>query len=104
METIYWILIIAFVLIVLFFLRARHTKHKFLIVALILIILFVYITAVKIFQANKPDLKTFDGVVSAGKVYFSWLIHAFGNVKSATGNVVKMDWEGNSTKNSSNKT
>jgi O-antigen/teichoic acid export membrane protein len=97
METIYWVLIIAVVFIVLFFLRAKNTKHKYLVIIVILVILFIYITAAKIFEVNKPDLKTFDGTVSAGKLYFSWLAHAFGNVKAVTGNVVKMDWEGNST-------
>jgi len=50
-----------------------------------------------IIKENNMNLKSFDGIVGAGKLYFSWLGHAFENSRSILGNVIKMDWVGNST-------
>jgi hypothetical protein len=69
----------------------RHFKHRVSAILLIVLALFLYTTFTAVIKTNHIDLKTAQGLISAGKVYSSWLFQAFGNVKSLTGNAVKMD-------------
>ena len=91
-----WILIIVVGLVALFLVNKvihfNHFKHKLSAILIILLVLFLYSTFVVVTKSNNIDLKTAQGLLSAGKVYFSWLIQAFGNVKQLTGNVVNMNW------------
>jgi hypothetical protein len=57
-----------------------------------LLAVFLYSTFSTIVHNNSIDLKTASGIISACRVYFSWLFQAFGNVRDLTGNAVKMDW------------
>lgn len=70
----------------------KHLKHKIFAIFIILILAFGYITFSSVVKNNNLDLKTASGVFQAGKVYFSWLTQAFGNVKELTGHAVKMEW------------
>jgi len=72
-------------------------QNRFYIVVIILLILFFYISASKVINDNSINLKSFNGWMSLVKLYFTWLGHALGNVKVVVGNVIKMDWSGNST-------
>ena len=93
-----WWIIAILIILVFLFLRMRHFKHKIFAVVVILVLLFVYITVTKVISENKVDLKSFNGLVTAGKVYFSWLGNAIVNVKDLTTSAIKMDWVGNLTK------
>jgi hypothetical protein len=92
-----WIIVGVMILVILFFLKFKHFGHRTLIVILLIMILFVYLTASRIVSENNVNMKSFDGVVQAGKLYFSWLGQVGGNLKSLTGNAIRMDWGGNST-------
>ena len=72
----------------------QRLKHKIFAIVLILLILFSYISATIIFRGQNLDFKTIPGVIEASKIYFSWLVSVFGNVKVITTNAVKMDWSG----------
>lgn len=72
-------------------------KHQFTAVLIILLLLFLYITISDIVRANQIDLKSFDGLVNATKLYFIWLGNAFSNLKVIVGNVIHMDWKTNLT-------
>jgi drug/metabolite transporter (DMT)-like permease len=90
-----WILIaigIAAVLVVSKFIHFRHIKHRITAIVLILLALFIYASFSAVIKSNSIDLKTASGVMSAGKIYFSWLLQAFDNVKVLTANAIKMDW------------
>lgn len=43
------------------------------------------------------DYKSPEGVISVGKIYFSWIGQIVTNLGSITGNVAKMNWESNLT-------
>lgn len=90
------ILVAAFLLL----LKARHIKHRFFALILVLILIFIYLTSSSLLSNQNLNFKTFEGWMKAGKIYFSWLGHAFGNAKEITGQAVKMDWIGNSSLNS----
>ena len=91
------LLIILLIIIVWIFVEAKRAKHKFIAVILIILIIFSYLSISYVFKNKVVDYKTVSGLMSAGKIYFSWLGYAFGNVKMATSNAIKMNWQGNST-------
>jgi len=69
-------------------------KHKFTAILLIALIIFGYFSVVAAFKGKDVDLKSSQGIKSAGKMYFIWLGSAFSNFKVITANAVKMDWTG----------
>lgn len=92
-----WIIIGILIILALIFAKMRHIKHKFFAIGVIILIIFFYVSMSNVLKNQKVDLKTFNGIIMAGKLYFSWLGHAAVNVKNVAGNAVKMDWAGNST-------
>lgn len=92
-----WLIIIGLVIIAFSFLRMRHLKHKTYAIFIIVIIAFVYLSVTKVVKDNNIDLSSFNGIVSAGKVYFVWLGHVFSNLAHISGNAVNMNWFGNLT-------
>ena len=72
-------------------------QFKLITILMIVAVIFFYFTGAKIIDENNLSLTSFDGITHATQLYFSWLIHIFDNVKDISGNVVKMDWEGNNT-------
>jgi len=70
----------------------KHAKHKIFIILGILLIAFLYFSFTAIVASHSADLRTASGVFEASKVYLSWLGSAFNNIKTVSGNIVKMDW------------
>ncbi len=101
MGGISWIIIGILIVVFLLVLKARHVKHRFFALVLVLLIIFVYFTSTSLLSGKDINFKTFEGWVSAGKIYFSWLGHALGNAKIIIGNAIKMDWASNSSVNAS---
>lgn len=93
----WWILIIVLMIVLFAVIKVRHMKYRFFAILFILFLIFVYLSVSNVVNSNKIDLKTFDGAILAGKLYFSWLGNLFHNTQSLAGNVVKMDWSTNST-------
>ena len=90
------ILIIAVAIIAIYFLiELKRFRHKIFAIFLILLILFVYLTAMYVFKERDVNLKTASGFIEATKIYFNWLLSAFGNLKTITANAIHMDWGGN---------
>jgi amino acid permease len=98
MALITWLLIAAFIFILLLVFKAKEVRHKmeFLIVALLC--LFLIFSFLQIYKTHKVNLKTFNGVVTAGKLYVAWLGQMFHNLADITGYAVHRDWSFNSTK------
>ncbi len=86
------ILIVALILVVLLVMKARHFKHRIFAVIFILILVFIYVTSTRVLSEYHLNMKSVSGIEKAVKVYFVWLGGAFDNLKSLTGNAVKMDW------------
>lgn len=78
-----------------FFLEFKRMKHKVFALFLIGLLLFIFFSAVFVFNGKEIDYKTAPGVMSATKVYFSWLGSIFGNFKTITTNAINLDWKGN---------
>jgi len=92
------ILIVAVLIIAIWIIiELKRFKHKIFAILLIALILFTYVSFSVVLKNQGIDYKTVPGVISASKLYLSWLGSLFGNVKSVTAHVVKMDWVGNNT-------
>jgi len=89
-------LLLALVMVVLIvaskLIHFKHAKHKIFTILLILLIAFLYFSFTTVVKSHAVDLKTASGVFSASKIYFSWFVNVFDNIKMVSGNVVKMDW------------
>ena len=81
------------------FLEVKRLKHKVIAIALIGLILFSYFSFSAVFK-DGADFKTGKGIIDATKIYYSWLVSVFLNVKTLTANAVNLDWSpDNSTSN-----
>lgn len=90
-----WILAGILIVIALILLKFKEIRHRAGLFVLIFILLFFVITASQVYSTYKIDLKSFDGVAYAGKVYLAWLGNLFHNVKSISGYAIKQDWSFN---------
>jgi hypothetical protein len=90
------ILVMAFIIIEKF-VHFSHWNSKFWTIAVISILGFVALSFFGVAQANAINLNTLGGFFNATKLYFSWLVNAFGNIKDITGNAVRMNWFPNMT-------
>jgi hypothetical protein len=89
------VLVVVLVIAIWLIIEFKRFRHKILAVFLILLIVFTYLSFSSVIKGKELDLKTFDGMKQAGKLYFVWLGNAFNNVKVVTSNVISMDWKGN---------
>lgn len=75
----------------------KRFRHKLLAMFLIGLILFSYLSMALIFRGQEIDIKTVSGMITAGRIYFSWLGSVFTNLKTVTSRAIDMDWVGNKT-------
>ena len=73
--------------------EAKRMKHKIFAIVIIALILFTYISFTVVLKNTDTDLKTVNGLVSAGKLYVVWLGNVFKNMKSVTTYASKQDWK-----------
>lgn len=71
----------------------KRLKHKVFAIFLIGLIIFTYVSFTVSLKNHDVDLKSVNGVIGAGKLYFSWLGGVFGNLKSVTAYAFKQDWK-----------
>lgn len=86
--TIIAVIIVAAVVLI----KMNHFRHKMTIIAVLMFALFLYTTVTVVNKSNEFDFTTTEGFFDALKVYTGWLGNGFGNLKSITGNAIKMDW------------
>jgi hypothetical protein len=77
----------------------KRMRHKILAIFLIVLILFTYFSFSAVIKEKNLDLKTFDGMKEAGRLYFLWIGNAFTNVKVITSNAINLSWGVNETSN-----
>ena len=92
-----WIVIGILIVMVFYFIRMKHAKHKIFAIVIIVLILFFYTTFSAVLSKSNNDLSTFGGAVKMTKLYFSWLFNGFSNIRNLAGNAIKLDWGGNLT-------
>ncbi len=75
----------------------KRFKHKIFAIFLICLILGTYLSFAVVFKNHEIDYKSPTGLMTAGKLYLSWLGSIFINFKSITTNAIDMDWKANTT-------
>lgn len=89
------ILIIVLVVAIWLIIEFKRFRHKILAVFLILLVLFTYFSFAAVIRDKGLDLKSFEGVKEAGRLYVLWIGNAFKNVKIMTANAINMNWKPN---------
>jgi len=87
-----FILVLILIVFIWVFIEFKRMKHKIFAIFLIALILFFYFSMTYVFKGKNVDFKSFSGLREANSLYMSWLASAFGNVKSITNNIIKMNW------------
>jgi len=80
----------------------KRFRHKIFAIALIALILLTYFSFIVVFKDKDINYKSPEGLITAGKFYFSWLGSIFGNLKSITTDAIKMNWDANLTSEDDN--
>ena len=93
-----WIIVALVIVLAFVVFKFKEMRHRFGLITIIVILLLATFSFSVVSSKNNVDLSTFDGLVTAGKIYFSWIGGAFSNLKSISGFAVKQDWSANSTK------
>lgn len=93
-----WLIIAVLIVLVFLFFKTKTIQHKTYSIIIILFLLFFYVTGSRVIAQNKVDIGTFDGMVTAGKLYVGWIGQVLKNTKDLAGNAIKMDWVNVSTK------
>ena len=75
----------------------KRLRHKVFAIFLIALILFTYISFSVTLKGQDIDFRSASGMLSATKLYFSWLVSVFTNLKSITTQAIQMDWVSNKT-------
>jgi len=87
-----WIVVVILVVVGIIAIKMNNLRHRFFIIILILLALFLYTSMAVVTNKNNLEVNNAEGVFQLIKVYSGWLANGFGNLKTMTGNVVKMDW------------
>ncbi|MBS3072778.1 hypothetical protein J4477_03015 [Candidatus Pacearchaeota archaeon] len=93
LSSFYIVVIVILVALIFLFVKLRYLKHKLIWVVLLVFVLLVYLGFVLSITGQNIDLKTPDGAKLAVKLYLGWMGNSFVNLKTLTGQAVKLDWK-----------
>jgi hypothetical protein len=96
MSVIIFIIVVLIVTIWIIF-GFKKVKHKFFALFLIALILFSFFSFNAAFGGKDISINSISDLGGVAKLYFSWLVNVFNNMKVITTQAVKMDWRGNET-------
>jgi hypothetical protein len=91
------IFMIVIFMIVIFMILGFITKHKLLAIFLIALILFSFFTFNSSFKDKDISINNVSDLGKVVKIYFSWLGSIFANLKTISGQAVKIASEINNT-------
>ncbi len=97
MVSITLILVLVLIIAIWLIIEFKRFRHKLLAIFLILLVIFTYFSFSAVIKGTDLDLKTFDGMKEAGKMYFLWIGNVFKNAKVITSNAINMSWKTNET-------
>src|SRR3989344_978289 len=67
-------------------------KERFFYIFAVAIFIFLAISLTHIHNTYDISLTSFDGIVAAGKIYLSWIVNVFSNLRRITGYALQKDW------------
>ena len=95
-----WLVIILILAAVYIFVKATNKGQNVWSYLIVVAAIFFIVTLVYVSTLPGVSLKSLNGLVELGKLYFSWLAQVGGNMFHLTGNAVKLDWGTNFATNS----
>lgn len=99
MSTFWWLGLLALLVIFLAF-KWNNYRTKLAYVFIALGVGFVLVTGMIVYSGGDINLSTVDGVSSAVKTYFSWLVNAGSNIIEVTSYAFNQEWKGDELINS----
>ncbi len=75
------------------YIEVQKFKHKALAIFFIALLVFIYLTGAFVLKDKEVNFNSISGIMTATKIYFSWLGTAFVNLKTITSNAMKLNWE-----------
>jgi hypothetical protein len=87
-----WIVVGILVVLGIIVIKMSHFRRKFFTLVLIFLALLLFSGFYFVYSKNGADLSSVDGLKTTGKLYLGWFANGFNNMKSLTGNAIKMDW------------
>ena len=87
-----WFVVAFIVVAVLVIIKLANEKQAIAVKIMVIAFVFLVISASFVVIRNNLDVKSFDGIVTAGKVYFSWLGTVAKNVVQVSGYAVHQNW------------
>ena len=97
MSVIFWVCLGLLLVFLTLAFKAKEIRHKMGLLFVVMICLFLIFSAIQIYRSKTTDLTTFDGLMSALKIYFSWLGQIFHNTKGIVGYTIQQDWSINNS-------
>lgn len=92
MNFIIIVLLLLAAALVFLFLKFKETRHKLTFVIAGLLLFFLIVSVWQLYTSNSLDFTSYDGVIDAGRVYFSWLGGVFDNMVKIAGYAVDLNW------------
>jgi len=80
------------------YIEVQKFKHKAFAIFFIALLVFIYLTGALVLKDKDVNFKTISGMMTATKLYFSWLGTVFVNLKTVTANAMKLNWENQSNR------
>lgn len=68
-------------------------RTKLTYIFIVLGISFLFITGFLVFSGNKINVSTLEGISSAAKTYFSWVVNAGSNIIEVTTYAFNQEWK-----------
>ena len=87
-----WVVIAVLIVLAFIILKTNHFKHRTWVILLVLLALFLYISISLVNTKHDLNVSSTEGFFNSVKVYSGWLANGFQNLKTITGNAIKMDW------------
>jgi len=91
------LIIIALLVVLILYAKFSHAKTQWFYKGLGVVVFLFVVSMVYVWLKSGINLSSYEGFLSLGKTYFSWLGSLAGNIGSITGDAVKHDWGVNST-------
>jgi len=92
-----WAIVILIIGIVFLVMKLASKKQEVAVKIVLFGFIFLMLTIGYVYVTYDADISTYDGTVSAIKVYSLWLKHAFSNIGSTTGYALEQNWDVNSS-------
>jgi|TARA_Y100000310_G_scaffold340419_1_gene436136 hypothetical protein len=92
-----WAIIVILIATIFVFVKFKYIKHKLTWIIVLFLILLFYLGFLASTAGQDINFSTFEGSQTGIKLYLAWLGQSFDNMRTITGQAVKLDWGANTT-------